>query len=740
MTFQIQNLHFSPSLPILIIGCVALLVIGALCVTAIKRALRPKRTGALEALRFVITTIVVLMLWQPEWKTTITPEDDPEIAILWDASASGLTHDAQLPSSKTVVSRSEFTEHVLDLDIWKQLENGGKTTVFTQDFSAPSAVTDSRTLSGTNLSSPLELLLEEHDNLRAVILLSDGDWNLGAPPVSAAQKMLLKKVPLFAIPVGTKERLPDIEILEVTAPTYGIIGEPVQISFSIRSSLKRDVNTTIRLRDVESGKEITKKVSIAAEKTHFDSLLWRIDKEGATQLEISFPVAAGELVKGNNRHPFIVQGKKENLRVLVIDTLPRWEYRFIRNALSRDPGVKLDCLLLHPKSGAGDGPDYIQQFPENLEDLQKYDVVFIGDIGIGKGQLTLEQTTLLKGLVENQASGIVFLPGPQGLQKTLTDTPLGDLIPVVLDPEKPEGISDSTASPLSLTTQGTGSLLTMLGDNEKDNEAVWKNLPGFYWSAAIEKAKGGADVLATHANRRNRYGRIPLLVTKAAGNGKVLYLGHDSAWRWRRGVEDLYHYRFWGQVARWMSYQRNMAAGERVRLYYTPDRPKVGDFVTLNANAFEENGTPLIEGSVYVNIEAPDGSTSRVELSKSEGTWGSFSGRTRITSPGSWKLSAGITSDPKAQKISTTVIAQGKELEKKGQPARPEVLEEMARISKGAIVTPNEIKNIPSLINALPVKKPVELSIPLWAQLSTMITLIVLLALFWILRKLNGTF
>ena len=45
-------------------------------------------------------------------------------------------------------------------------------------------------------------------------------------------------------------------------------------------------------------------------------------------------------------------------------------------------------------------------------------------------------------------------------------------------------------------------------------------------------------------------------------------MGTDGAWRWRKGVEDKYHYRFWGQVVRWMAYQRNMAKGETMRLYY----------------------------------------------------------------------------------------------------------------------------------------------------------------------------
>ncbi|PQJ30230.1 hypothetical protein BSZ32_02870 [Rubritalea profundi] len=737
-----QNLHFTPSLTFFTVGCVALIVVGTLCVLATTRSARPKRTGAIEALRFLITLLVVLMLWGPEWKTIITPENEPEIAILWDASRSGETLDAQLPDGKnSVVSRRAFIDSALKLDVWKTLENNGKTAVFSQPFSEPSPNTETTatTLQGTDINDPIEKLLEQHDNLRAIVLLSDGDWNTGSPPIGAAQKMLLKNVPLFTIPVGSKERLPDIEILDITAPTYGIIGEPIQIPFSLRSSLKRDINTTIKLRDTSNGKEFTKKVHIPAGKEYFDNVLWRIDREGTSKLELSFPVAEGELVVENNRQEFIIQGKKENLKVLVIESIPRWEYRFIRNALSRDPGVDLDCLLFHPKLGKGDGPDYIQDFPDKLEDLQKYDVVFIGDVGIANGQLTLKQTELLKGLVENQASGIVFIPGSKGNQKTLLNTPLGELIPVILDESKPEGISESTASPLALTSQGRGSLLTMLGDNELENERVWKNLPGFYWSAAIEKAKGGADVLATHANRRNRYGRIPLLVTKSAGNGKVLYLGHDSAWRWRRGVEDLYHYRFWGQVARWMSYQRNMAAGEQIRLYYSPDRPRPADVVTLKANAFDSNGAPLTDGSIYVDVTSPNGEKSRIELTRSAEAWGSYSGRTRISLPGEWKLSAGIVNDADAT-VETTIIAQGDVLEKTGQPARPEVLEEMARVTGGEVIMAKDIKDIANRINALPIKKPQEESIPLWAQIASMITLIVLLALFWTLRKLNGTF
>ena len=104
---------------------------------------------------------------------------------------------------------------------------------------------------------------------------------------------------------------------------------------------------------------------------------------------------------------------ERELKVLVVESFPRWEYRFLRNALSRDPGVELSCLLFHPTLGPGTGKHYIPSFPSKPEDLAPYDVIFLGDVGIGNNQLTKEQCALIRGLVENQASGVIFMPGPR---------------------------------------------------------------------------------------------------------------------------------------------------------------------------------------------------------------------------------------------------------------------------------------------------------------------------------------
>jgi hypothetical protein len=731
-------LHLSPTPQTLWIGICALILVAVLCVVSWKRSPHPKRTAALECLRFLSALALVILLWQPEWLTTIHPNTKPQIAVLWDDSKSMSTIDATLPpilaEKSEVVSRAEWVKRALASDLWKPLEANGANELTTLPFATPPA--ENSATAGTDLETPLSEILAQQNNLRAVVMLSDGDYNLGSPPVAAAQKLRLRGVPLFPIPIGSKVRLPDLDLLSVNAPTYGIVGENVQIPFTIRSSLDRQVRTVVRLRD-DSGKERTKDIIIPPNSETYDSILWRLEKEGSSTLELSIPVADGELIPTNNSRKFTIAGRPEKIRVLVIETLPRWEYRFLRNALSRDPGVELSCLLFHPTLGPGQGKDYIPEFPKKIEDLAKYDVIFLGDVGTD--QITKEQCTLIRGLVENQASGLIFMPGPQGKQFSLLDTDLADLMPVILDDAAPKGMSEAIPSPLTLTTEGRTSLLTMLGNNEEENPEIWRRLPGFFWHAPVIKAKGGTEVLAVHGNRRGKFGPIPLLVTKPSGSGKILFMGIDSAWRWRRGVEDLYHYRFWGQVARWMSYQRNMAAGQNVRLFFNPERPEPGATVTLNANAFDPNGAPLKEGRVTVDLSGPDGRTQRIDLQKNESAWGSFTGRFKVDLPGAWKLRA-ISTGAEDKPLDTTIIVQGVELEKVGQPARPEVLEELAKVSRGRAIQPGQLADLIREITALPEPRPLESRIPLWSHWATLTALIILLGTFWIGRKLNGAF
>jgi hypothetical protein len=342
----------------------------------------------------------------------------------------------------------------------------------------------------------------------------------------------------------------------------------------------------------------------------------------------------------------------------------------------------------------------------------------------------------LKGLVEHQASGLVFMPGWEGKQLSLLETELTELYPVVLDPAQPGGWGSRSPCQFELTELGRRSLLTRLADTQEDNLDVWENLPGFQWYTAVTRAKAGSEVLAVHQDISNEHGRLPLLAARTFGAGKVLFMGTDGAWRWRKGVEDKYHYRFWGQVVRWMAYQRNMAKGETMRLYYSPEQPQIRQTVVLKANVMERSGEPLAAGDVVARIVAPSGKVQTVRFRSTGEEWGEFSAPFTPAEAGrhAFTLSCQQTSAT----LESSIFVQGAETERIGRAARPEVLAEIARVTRGKVIEPARLEQVLQSLAELPEPPPEIRRLQIWSHPATIALMVTLLGLFWIARKAVG--
>jgi hypothetical protein len=350
--------------------------------------------------------------------------------------------------------------------------------------------------------------------------------------------------------------------------------------------------------------------------------------------------------------------------------------------------------------------------------------------------LSPEQATMLRGLIEQQASGLVFLPGALGRQKSLADSALGDLIPVETDYAKGSGFASGAEARLELTFRGRDHWLTMLASESNANQAVWRGLPGFYWYAPVVKARPGAEVLAVHEAARNQSGRIPLLVTRAAGNGKVLYMGTDSAWRWRKGVEDTYHYRFWGQVVRWMSHQRHLAQDDGIRFFYTPEQPRRGDKVRLNATVLDKLGAPITQGKVSVTLKAPGGTSETVELAAENEEWGVHSGVFIPHEGGKYEVE--VACESAGRRMKATLDVSVPTLEKEGRPANLGILREISALTNGKFGGPTDLTQMVNSLSLLPERKPEEIRFRLWCDKWWCAALLGLFALYWIGRKIGG--
>ncbi|HTK77435.1 MAG TPA: hypothetical protein VL371_19380, partial [Gemmataceae bacterium] len=253
------------------------LLAAVLCWLAWRRSGYARSQGLLELLRFGIVALMALILNQPEWVEEFRPVEKPGVLVLWDNSISMDTRDVIAgPGSQTrPATRREAITPLTNEAAWEPL--GARMNVVLQPFSAPEPGRR------TDLHEPLAKATETVKNLVGVVLISDGDWNEGQPPVQAATALRLKGVPVFSVPVGSTTRLPDIELVSLGAPTFGVVGKSVRIPFTIESTLPREYLTKVTLK-TSDGDEVSEEVRVTAMGRTTGTVLWKPAKTGDVTL------------------------------------------------------------------------------------------------------------------------------------------------------------------------------------------------------------------------------------------------------------------------------------------------------------------------------------------------------------------------------------------------------------------------------------------------------------------------
>ncbi len=311
---------------------VVVLATAGFCFVAWQRSGFRRSIGMLEALRLALVILVAVLFNQPEWVEEYRPEEKPAIAVLLGRLAQhgdARRRPAAQPAA-SAVTRHEAIAPLAEPGTWSKLHD--RMNVVVQPFSTPQAG------HGTDLYDPLAKAPEKIANLRGIVLASDGDWNEGPPPVQAAARLRMRGVPIYAVAVGSRTRLPDVELLSLDLPTFGIAGKSVRVPFSIDSSLPREYTTTVTLR-TSDGDEVTKEVRIAPMTRTSDYLVWKPRATGDFTLSLTIPKHHDETIAENNKASAPISIREEKLKVLVVESYPRWEYRYLRNAtLARSRG------------------------------------------------------------------------------------------------------------------------------------------------------------------------------------------------------------------------------------------------------------------------------------------------------------------------------------------------------------------------------------------------------------------
>jgi hypothetical protein len=201
-------------------------------------------------------------------------------------------------------------------------------------------------------------------------------------------------------------------------------------------------------------------------------------------------------------------------------------------------------------------------------------------------------------------------------------------------------------------------------------------------------------------------------------------------------VEDKFHYRFWGQVVRWMAHQRHLSEKDGIRLSYSPETPQAGDLIYLQATVMDEAGFPIDKGPVTGKITAPSGQVERQEFAPVEGGWGVFKSVFTAQESGPYKME--VAAEAHGRHLETELLVSPPILEKQGQPVNARILQELADASQGASFSPDDFDKVLKQISLLPQPGPVERRVRLWSDPRWGGGILVLLAAYWIGRKWVG--
>lgn len=594
---------------------------------------------------------------------------------------------------------------------------------------------------GTALGEVLDQAASAAGGLRprALVVISDGGWNTGRDPSDVARVQGRTGLPVFTVGVGNPVPQQDLAVLSVEGPKECFVGDEIVLRALVAStagSVRVPVELLCDGEVIRGPKEVVTQPGGRPTPVTFTYVPEKPERRLFT---VRIVQPAGEKVSPNKSSSLAVEVVERKIHVLLVESEPRWEFRFLRNVLERDPAAELKVFLARPGLGPSTGPGYLAELPTDKKGLGAFEVVVLGDIAAGA--LPEEFLKELSELVRRRGAALVIMAGRKENYRSLRGTPLDPLLPVTFDnPAGITGVSRQLFRPAP-TQEGMSHLLTRLAPTPEANEDIWSRLPAMRWSADVGGLRPGAVALLSHPDRFIGGQRMPILAVQRVGEGSVLFSGVEETYLWRRGVGDPYHYRFWAQALRWLAKKRFSEGDSRARLSVDRTEANVGEAVEVEAYCLNQDGFPLENAQAAVRIsDAAGGAAEDVALAPVPGGWGLYRATYHPTRAGAFKLAPLVAlygKDPLPANV--TVNVTRRDLEKNSLAQDAAELSAIAEAGGGKFLQPNEVSQLPALLAAR-----AEILPPLVAEFAPFrhwlfyLTLAAILSLAWFLRKRSG--
>ncbi|MFO0904904.1 MAG: hypothetical protein U0939_18000 [Pirellulales bacterium] len=585
----------------------------------------------------------------------------------------------------------------------------------------------------------------------AIVLVTDGVNTEGRSLAEASELARRRRIPLYCVGVGSSRPPRDVRLDDLVADDLGFVGDLMTFEARLSGAGYEGRRVRVRLVRTDSGAVLAEQSVEMPENAESAAVRLAFRPRAAGELTLALVAESlpGEATTENNRLVQRVTIREETLRVLLVQSAPSYEYRYLKTLLQRqrqqggerERAVMLATVLQEadPEYAAGD-ETAASGFPASREALFGYDVVILGDADPRLlGAAALEN---LAAFVRERGGGLIVLAGPRFMPLAYRGTPLADLLPIEIDgaslPASDALLTESFVPRLTRLGRATAAL--QLEDTQERSEQRWRALPGWYWFVSAPRLRDGARVLLEHPTATGPTGQpLPLAALQFVGAGKAALQLSDESWRWARSDDGETAYaRYWMQWLRWMSRAR-LQGGER-GVQVTTDRERYlsSDSVKVRVRFLDERLAPAADDGATVVVQADEGGPQTATLRRESAERGEFTATLPPLAEGMyrvWLAAPETTGDPPAARFVVTAPA--------GEQTRltldAETLRQASSLTQGRYYA---LADADRLENDLPRGRQVRIeplpSAPLWNRWPVAALVITLLTAEWLLRKTSG--
>ncbi len=437
-----------------------------------------------------------------------------------------------------------------------------------------------------------------------VVMITDGqvhDAPAGTPEFAA---------PLHALITG-HEKEKDRRIRFEKAPRFGLVGKPLDMTYRVIAS--DGESGPVEVRVSVNGQQVAVERAFIGQEM---PLQVTVPNAGRNIVELAIPKEEGELTEANNRAIALVDGIRENLRVLLVSGEPHAGERTWRNLLKSDASVDLVhfTILRPPEKQDGTPINELSliAFPTRelfVEKINQFDLIIL-DRYQHRDVLPILYYDYIAEYVE-KGGALLIAAGPEYAgDATIARTPLMAALPAL-----PDGNVIDKAFYPRLTDLGKRHPVTRGLDGSASEPPHWSR-----WFRTIGVDNPEGEVVMKGADDR------PLLVLDRKGEGRVGMLLSDQGWLWARGYEGGGpHVQLYRRIAHWLMKEPEL---EEERL--TAD----GRGMVL-----EIRRQTMSDDPGAAKVITPSGKAMTVKLSKSEP--GVFTGSAEVPEIGLYQVANG---------------------------------------------------------------------------------------------------